>query len=99
MDLTEELRAALPGWLVTGGAVSALATHASTAITVQVESYGESGLVAHVYRGSLPISAGVGATVPELLDSVRATIRRGLRLLAEQTVHGKAALDALGGGR
>lgn len=97
MNLVDELKAALPGWTVTGGSVTALATMERANVTIDVDAYGQHGFVARALRASVPVAAAAADTVPDVVKQLRSTLHRNLVLMAETMTHAQAALNALGG--
>lgn len=98
MTLVDELKAALPGWTVTGHDLDATARKEGTEACVRCAKW-DRDIECGVWVGGWCISMTYRETVAEGLDVVRRGVARGLVRLAEQVTQGQAALNALGGGK
>lgn len=99
MNLVDELKAALPGWTVTGDAINAVATMERANVSIEVDACIPNWLVAWATRASMVVCRATGETVPDVVNQLRSALHRNLVLMADTMTHTQAALNALGGGK
>jgi len=99
MTLVDELKAALPGWTVIGSDVHAIAASERVNVSIEVDVYGPTSLVAKMLRASVPVASAAHDTVPDVVAALRSNLHRNLVVMAETMTHTQAALNALGGGK